>query len=169
MAARAAASDAAALTAYPAPEPPAGRLWRGALLAAALALIASACVSRPGGVLEGKVTRVRDGDTIEVRGTAVRLNGVDAPELDEPRGAQSAAWMGRLVLGKPVRCELNGERTHDRLVGICYLNGSDIGATLIAAGLARDCPRYSGGRYADLETDAHRRLPRHRYCETKRR
>lgn len=59
--------------------------------------------------------------------------------------------------------------THDRLVGACYLDGSDIGAALIAAGLARDCPRYSGGRFADLETDAHRRLPRHRYCETKRR
>jgi micrococcal nuclease len=67
---------------------------------------------------------------------------------------------------KRVRCELDGTKTHDRWVGICYLNGRDIGAAVIGVGLALDCPRYSGGRYANLEVPAailRMRLPR--YCE----
>ena len=32
--------------------------------------------------------------------------------------------------------------------------GKDVGAELVRAGLARDCPRYSKGRYARLETPA---------------
>ncbi len=49
--------------------------------------------------------------------------------------------MTDLVMGKRLRCELNGEKTHDRFVGVCYLDGKDIGATVIANGLALDCPR----------------------------
>jgi micrococcal nuclease len=59
--------------------------------------------------------------------------------------------MTDLVMGKRVRCELNGDKTHDRLVGTCYLDGQDIGATVIAKGLALDCPRYSGGLYTEFE------------------
>ena len=31
-------------------------------------------------ILEGRVTRVRDGDTIEVNGVAIRLSALDCPE-----------------------------------------------------------------------------------------
>ena len=41
--------------------------------------------------------------------------------------------------------------TPDWLVGICYLDEQDIGAKVIANGLALDCPRYSEGRYAEYE------------------
>ena len=44
-----------------------------------------------------------------------------------------------------------GEFMHDRRVGVCYLEGKDISATVVAAGLARDCPRFSGGRYQQAE------------------
>ena len=36
------------------------------------------------GTLTGQVTHVRDGDTIEVGSLAIRLNGLAAPEGDEP-------------------------------------------------------------------------------------
>lgn len=101
--------------------------------------------------LTGTVTHVRDGDTIEVDGTPIRLNGISAPELDEPLGNRSKAYMTELVMGKQVRCELNGQKTYDRFVGICYLDEKDIGATVIGVGLALDCPRYSDGRYAGYE------------------
>jgi micrococcal nuclease len=52
------------------------------------------------------------------------------------------------------RCELDGERTHDRCVGICYLHGEDISKIMVRGGLARDCPRFSGGRYAEAERRA---------------
>jgi len=103
--------------------------------------------------LTGTVTKVRDGDTIEVGKVPIRLNGVSAPEINEPLGSQSKAFMTDLVMGKRVRCELDGSKTHDRFVGICFLDGQDIGATVIGNGLALDCPRYSGGRYAEYEVE----------------
>ena len=114
--------------------------------------------------IEGMVTKVRDGDTFIVDGLPVRLNGVSAPELRERMGGKAKAFMVRLVHRKTVTCELNGEKTHDRWVGVCFHDGRDIGATIIAAGLARDCPRFSGGRYAGDETAQSRTLPLPGYC-----
>ena len=116
-------------------------------------------------IVEGRVNFVRDVDTIVVRGTPVRLNGVDGPELATRAGREGKAFMAQMLRGESVRCQLNGERTHDRWVGVCYLAGQDIGALAIGNGHALDCPRYSGGRYSALETPAARsRLPRSRYC-----
>ena len=109
--------------------------------------------------------QIRDADTIVVSGTPVRLNGVDAPELRTRAGRDARRWMVNYLDGRSIECELNGERTHDRWVGICYADGEDIGAALIAAGHALDCRRYSGGRYAHLETPAARsRVRRASYC-----
>lgn len=139
---------------------------RHALISAALSLgLTTTSFAFAERTIEGRVTAVRDVDTIVVSGTAVRLNGVDGPELSTRAGRQGKAFMARMVQGEPVRCRLNGERTHDRWVGVCYLAGQDIGALAIGNGYALDCPRYSGGRYAALETPAARsRLPRSRYC-----
>ena len=109
-------------------------------------------------ILTGAITKVRDGDTIEVGKIPIRLNGVSAPEMNEPLGPQSKTFMTDLVMGKPVRCELDGSKTHDRFVGICYLDEQDIGATVIGAGLALDCPRFSGGRYAEYEVEGAARM-----------
>ena len=109
--------------------------------------------------------RIRDADTIVVSGTPVRLNGVDAPELRTRAGRDARRWMVNYLDGRSIECELNGERTHDRWVGICYADGEDNGAALIAAGHALGCRRYSGGRYAHLETPAARsRIRRANYC-----
>jgi micrococcal nuclease len=59
-----------------------------------------------------------------------------------------------MVLGRELLCELNGELTHDRCEGVCYLNGEDIGEAMVRQGLARDCPRFSGGRYGEAEVQA---------------
>ncbi|NOD48711.1 thermonuclease family protein [Ruegeria sp. HKCCD5849] len=108
---------------------------------------------------------VRDADTIVVDGTPVRLNGVDAPELGTRSGQDAKRWMVNYLRGKSISCDLNGERTHDRWVGVCYADGQDIGAAVIAAGHALDCARYSGGRYRHLETPAAKsRLKRAGYC-----
>jgi endonuclease YncB( thermonuclease family) len=70
-----------------------------------------------------------------------------------------------------VACFLTGAKTYDRHVGTCYVRQGaaarwvDIGASAISAGHALDCRRYSGGRYADLETPAARsRINRAGYC-----
>jgi micrococcal nuclease len=97
---------------------------------------------------------MRDGYTIELDGLPIRLNGLAAPEAGEPGASAATRAMVQLVQGQTLRCDLDGERTHDRCVAICYLNGRDISAQMVRAGVARDCPRFSGGRYAEGEGQA---------------
>ena len=137
-------------------------LMRLAVLSFVLALAASASVAE---TISGPVNKVRDIDTIVVDRVPVRLNGVDGPELDTRAGQDARRWMVGYLRGKTVSCDLNGERTHDRWVGVCYADGQDIGAAAIAAGHALDCRRYSGGRYRSLETPAAKsRIRRAGYC-----
>ena len=112
---------------------------------------------------------VRDADTIVVAGTPVRLNGLDAPENATRFGREATNYTKRLLTGRTVACRLNGDRTHDRWVGTCFisLEGEwvDIAAILVSNGYALDCRRYSGGRYRSLEpAGARRRLPQSGYC-----
>ncbi len=101
------------------------------------------------------MSHVRDGDTIELGPIAVRLQGIAAPEGNEPGGAIATDAMRDLVLGKDLRCDLTGDRSHDRVIGVCFLqDGRDIGEVMVFQGHARDCYRFSRGRYADAERHA---------------
>jgi micrococcal nuclease len=109
--------------------------------------------------------KVRDADTIVVDGTPVRFQGVDAPELKTRAGKDAKRWTVNYLRGKKVTCDLTGERSYDRYIGVCYANGQDIGAAVIAAGHALDCARYSGERYRHLEkASAKSRIKRAGYC-----
>ncbi len=133
---------------------------------AVISLVCWASLASAAQTVTGKVTKVRDADTIVVKGVPIRLNGVDAPENGTKAGNEATAAMKRYVRGKTLNCELNGDRTYDRWVGVCYTEeGHDIGAVMIANGYALDCRRYSGGRYRSLEpSGARSRLPQARYC-----
>lgn len=119
--------------------------------------------------ITGPASKVVDGDTLWVSGVKIRLDGVDAPEMDSDAGRRARLGLYEIVDGRQLDCHLAGE-SYDRRVGVCYLatgpqEGYDIGALLIADGLALDCPRYSGGRYAGLETPrAKASLPSSGYC-----
>ena len=139
--------------------------FRRAVFPALAAFVFVSGTSFAGEWIEGRVTHVRDVDTIEVNDLPVRLNGVDGPELDERGGRAAKRWMQKQVLRKPVKCWLNGDKTYDRWVGTCYTAlDEDIGALAIAAGHARDCPRYSGGKYTAFETEESLRQRQHPYC-----
>ena len=86
--------------------------------------------------ISGTVTKVRDGDPLEVGPVAIRLMGVAAPELGEPLGRRARDFLSCVVLFKPIQCELNGDRSYDRFVASCFIEGNDIGAAVISAGLA---------------------------------
>jgi endonuclease YncB( thermonuclease family) len=132
-------------------------------------LLALAIPAEAGERLAGRA-HVTDGDTISVGGVAVRLKGVAAPEVahfgdpGEPGGIEAKRFMVELVEGQTVVCDLTQERTHGRRVGWCYRDGQDIAEALIRAGLARDCPRFSGGRYAASERPEAVALPFPSYC-----
>ena len=115
--------------------------------------------------LIGRADHVRDGDTIVVSGMPIRLEGLAAPELRDKWGRASRDAIQRIVAGQRLHCELTGERSHDRRIGVCRLDdGSDIAALLVQQGLGRDCRRYSAGRYADDEIERSRTLPLPDYC-----
>jgi micrococcal nuclease len=135
------------------------------ILVAALA-VTHANAFEVGDTVSGSA-RVIDGDTLEIDGVRVRLNGVAAPERNEPGGAEATATMKEMTSGKTVRCSLTGKKTYKREVGTCWVGTTDLGAALIAAGKARDCPRYSAGRYSAIEPESVDFLPLPRYCTSR--
>ncbi len=99
-----------------------------------------------------------DGDTLVVGNVKLRIAGIDAPELDQPFG-QKAKWeMVALCKGQTVTVDLNGETSHDRFVGTCYLpDGRDLAAEIVKMGLALDWALFSGGKYRRYEPQGARR------------
>ena len=63
------------------------------------------------------------GDTIEVDGLPIRLQGVAAPEEGEPVGGAATKAMREMALGQQIRC-----------VAICYNERRDLGAVIVEAG-----------------------------------
>ena len=61
-------------------------------------------------ILSGTVTHVRDGDTIEVNGIAVRLSALDCPENDTQQGKQ-ATKIAKQFEGSQGCCQTN-ENSH---------------------------------------------------------
>lgn len=126
---------------------------------------------------------VHDGDTLRVDarrnrdacigGTSIRIKGIAAPELNEPNGIASREALKRIVEGKVVVCQPTGEKSGDRVIAYCTVEGRDVGEAMVRSGLARDCPRWSGGRYAAAEGAIGAPLsgtyPLPGYCEVRRR
>jgi micrococcal nuclease len=103
----------------------------------------------PGQSLTVSVSRVVDGDTIEVGidgGTDdVRLIGVDTPETVKPGepvecfGPEASDFTHRLLEGRTVRLVFDRERrdVYDRLLAYVYLGERFVNAELIEGGYAR--------------------------------
>lgn len=92
----------------------------------------------------GRCVEVHDGDTAHIKWSErdelvrVRFAGVDAPELNEPRGHESRDWMKNRIEGRYVHVALEPERTDKfgRILGRVFEAGSDVGLELIAFGYA---------------------------------
>ena len=111
-----------------------------------------------------KVESTTDGDTFRCDdNTRVRIHGIDAPELDTPEGLASRNALQALIEARTLACEQNGT-SYNRVVATCFLDGQDIAALMVQQVMARDCPRYSGGAYAELETDESSLLPIGGFC-----
>ena len=105
------------------------------------------------------IATAHDGDDVRFGRVQVRLQGIAAPEdyrgNREPGGPESTRHLAEIIDGREVTCHLDGTTAgRYRPVGICFLDGDDIGELQVRAGHARDCPRFSGGRYAEAEAAA---------------
>ena len=118
------------------------------LVCAATVLAGLASAATSGGFTQkGVVTRVVDGDTVDVRldggkSERVRLIGIDAAERGTCFSSQATERARQLALSKPV--VLRGDRTQDtrdrygRLLAYVWLpGGRDLGYQLVAGGFAK--------------------------------
>ncbi len=110
------------------------------------------------------VASITDGDTFRCTdGKKIRIHGIDAPEMDTERGPGSQAALADIIDGRVVVCEQNGTN-YERIVATCLLDDQDIAAVMVREAQARDCPRYSGGAYAQYEDTRHLGLPIGEFC-----
>jgi endonuclease YncB( thermonuclease family) len=88
----------------------------------------------------GRVTRIIDADTIEVRletgPIRVRLHAIDAPELDQPWGPEATQALSKMILGKNVALQPFDEDRDGRIVATVFLKKADINADLVRLGHA---------------------------------
>ena len=110
--------------------------------------------------------RVIDGDTLEISGERVRLEGIDAPETAQtcsrPRGSSwacgrdSTAALERLLGKQKIACEDHGTDKYGRMLGVCFLGARDINAWMVHEGLAWAFVKYSRS-YVHEEAEARAR------------
>ena len=85
--------------------------------------------------------------------------------MGEPFGLKAKDFMSKLLNGKQVTCKPDGTVSFDRRVATCFLDGEDIAIPLVREGLARDCPKFSKGRYSMIEkADASKIIQLPDYC-----
>jgi micrococcal nuclease len=120
--------------------------------------------AEPPTVVAAKVTKVNDGDSIEVQTDAgparVRLSAIDTPEYDQPYGDKSsAALKARLPIGAPVELEIVTQDQFKRMVATVWLvAGGDrinLNEMMLRDGHAWAYRRHMrDARFCDIEAEA---------------
>jgi endonuclease YncB( thermonuclease family) len=148
------------------------------LVIMSLLLAVPSLAKEPIRTIEGIVTKVSDGDTINIQdslGTKVkvRLYGIDAPETEkvnkktgkitkpgQPYGEEAYQSLNSKVYRKQVKLDVMAIDQYKRLVGIVYLNGKNINQKMVAEGYAWAYRQYldraHASEYIDLEENARR-------------
>ena len=111
--------------------------------------------------LQGKVTKVADGDTVTIVDDKdfkyrIRLAGIDAPEKDQPYGNESTKSLKWLVYGRRITVEYSKFDRYGRIVGKVLIGSQgdifcllvdctrriDVGLEQINSGMAWHYKRY---------------------------
>jgi len=104
------------------------------------ALLLSIYMSAQG--LNGKVTEVIDGNTIEMiaddnESYKILLYGIDCPELSQPFGDKAQSFLQKKIINKNVNVQLQGKDRWGNRFGIVLIEGKkDPRYDLLEAGLA---------------------------------
>lgn len=102
-----------------------------ALLLAFLGALACANADARGGRFKGEIRSVDDGDSLRVRDRSgnirqVRLAFIDAPEHDQPWGAEARENLKRLVVGGAVTVDWRERDRYGRYVGVAWVSSPDM-------------------------------------------
>jgi micrococcal nuclease len=111
-------------------------------------------------LLQGQVSYVSDGDTLWVKSAdgarhKVRFEGIDAPEICQPYGAESRAALQAKLQGHTVQVKANRRDDYGRLLGRVSVDGADLGAWMVLNGHAWSYRyRWNEGPYGAQEREA---------------
>ena len=91
--------------------------------------------------LVGTVTKVIDGDTLDINGIRIRLSLVDTPERGQSGYNEAKKFVETLCSGKKGELDVdNGQRRGDRYgreIGVVYCDGSNVNEKIMSNHLAR--------------------------------
>jgi micrococcal nuclease len=142
-----------------------GSGWQIAAMSLLLSLGAAAAEpAKSPAVLTAKVTKVNDGDSIEVMldtGTGrVRLSAIDTPEHDQPYGpVSSQALKALLPVGSTIELEIVTQDQFRRVVAVVWLVSAgvrlNVNERMLRDGHAWAYRRYmADARFCDIEAEA---------------
>ncbi|MGD9628096.1 MAG: thermonuclease family protein [Pyrinomonadaceae bacterium] len=99
------------------------------------------------GLVDGKVIRVENGDTITVQADGqeqylVKLQAIDAPDLGQPYYEESKNSLTKLIRGKEVSVVVHATGPSGVMIGTVYRNGRDVSLSLLERGLAWHYVRF---------------------------
>ena len=102
--------------------------------------------------------RIVDGDTFDLDGVRIRIDGIDAPEFGQRCGAWSCGkaaleQLSALVGDGGLICDSHGEDGYGRTIATCYVGSTDIGAEMVRTGYAWAFVKYSD-KYMAQEAQA---------------
>lgn len=108
----------------------------------------------------GKVTAIKDGDTIEVlhdgKAVKIRLAHIDTPEMGQPYASNAKQFASNFCFKKVVTViQTDKPDRYGRLIAVVHLDGKSLNSELVKAGLAWHFKKYSKDQtYADAEVEA---------------
>lgn len=93
---------------------------------------------------------VIDGDTARCGYERIRLARIDAPELSEPGGHESANQLRAMIHGKPVTCVITGLDYYKRTLAECFVGeGPSLSDRMLKGGHAMRYRKECHGRQAE--------------------
>jgi endonuclease YncB( thermonuclease family) len=114
----------------------------------------------PAGTLAGKVVGVSDGESLTLLTPArtelkIRLDGIDAPERDQPWGARSKEALSAQVYGRTVAVRSAGRDRYGRTLAVVSTGGAEVNAAMVRGGAAWAYRQYlKDDRLIRLEGEA---------------
>jgi endonuclease YncB( thermonuclease family) len=97
--------------------------------------------------LTGHVIRVKDGDSFIMRSGGltyeVRMYGIDAPELKQPYGKQSAKALRSYIQNKNIKLISTGDDHYGRMIGKAYIDKAYINLKMVKQGHAHWYRKYA--------------------------
>jgi endonuclease YncB( thermonuclease family) len=104
------------------------------------------------------IIRLKDADTYVVlyngKSITIRIENIDAPELEQYYGLQAKDSVSNLIYGKTVSIKIDGTDIYGRSLASITYNGHRLDSILVCKGWAWFYPKYSHDYQLSIYEDA---------------